>query len=85
MSTTITTDDIRTLRTESSAAGDHAMALICDLATGDVVIDEDTTMESLRISTFLSAKDKRRISALDADSAREECERVILAAAGLGD
>lgn len=73
----ITDEQIETLRTEAAAAGDHAQALLCDLALGDVTIDEDTTLESLRIAAFLSSADKRRISGMDADAARAECERVI--------
>lgn len=74
-------DAIRQLRTEAARAGDHTQALICDLALGDVTIDEDTTIESLRIATFLSSDAKRKIAAMDQDDARVECERVLRAAA----
>lgn len=46
---------------------------------GDVVLDEDTTIESLRISAHISPRDQARIAELygDADSARAKCARVI--------
>jgi len=74
---TITDEQIESLRAEAAKAGDHAGALICDLALGEVVLDEDTTIESLRISAFISATDKRRIAAMDGDDYRAECARVI--------
>lgn len=75
----ITGAQIRALRTEAAAAGDHAQALICDIALGEVVLDEDTTIDSLRIATVISPRDQRRIAEHfgDRDSARAECARVI--------
>lgn len=78
----VTDDDIRQLRTEAARHGDHAQALLCDLALGDVALDEDTTIESLRIAAFLSPADRRRIGAMDPDDYRTECARVIEAARG---
>jgi hypothetical protein len=60
---------IQRLRTEAAQAGDHAQVLLCDRALGAVTLDDDTTIESLRIAAFLSASDKRRIAALT----DEEC------------
>ena len=74
---TITDEQIEALRKESARAGDHAQVLICDLATGDVVLDADTTIESLRISAFLSPGERRRIAAMGPDDYRAECARVI--------
>jgi len=65
--TPISDTEIRQLRTESAAQGDHAQVLICDLAVGDVILDEDTTLESLQIASFLSASDRRRIAAMTGD------------------
>ncbi len=65
--TNLTADDIKGLRNAAATAGDHAMVLICDLHAGDVVLDEDTTIESLQIASFLSPIDLRRIAAMDAD------------------
>ena len=76
----ITDSDIRTLRTEAAQHGDHAQALLCDLALGAVVLDEDTTIASLRIAAFLSPKDRRRIAAMDPAEYRSACEDVIRAA-----
>lgn len=73
----VTDDQIRALRDESTRAGDHAQALICELALGEVKLDADTTLESLRIAAFLSPSEKCRISAMDADDCRDECVRVI--------
>jgi hypothetical protein len=69
----VTDSQIRALRREAASAGDHAQALLCDLALGTVVLDEDTPIEALRIARFLSPEDKRRISAMDPEDYREEC------------
>ena len=78
----VTDAQIRALRREAASAGDHAQALICDLALGDVVLDEDTTIDSLRIASFLSPRDKREISEMDPDDYRAACERAIEAGRG---
>ena len=78
----VTDAQIRALRRESAAAGDHAQALLCDLALGDVVLDENTSIDSLRIASFLSPREKRRISTMDPGDYREECERAIEAGRG---
>jgi hypothetical protein len=72
-------EQIHALRTEAATAGDHAQVLICDIALGAIVLDEDTTIESLRIAAFVSSDDRRRIAERFGDpvSARAECERVI--------
>jgi len=82
MTNDITTEQIKTLRTEAAQAGDHAQVLICDRATGDVVLDGDTTIDSLRIAAFLSAADKRRIAALSDDECWDACVDAIEAAHG---
>lgn len=76
----ITDEQIAALRAESAKAGDHAQVLICDLALGAVVLDEDTTIESMRISTFLSPADRRRISNMDPDDYRAACALTLAAA-----
>jgi len=78
MENNITNSQIKALRTEAAQAGDHAQVLLCDLALGEVELDEDTTIESLRIAAFLSSSDKRRIAEMDPSDYRSECERVIV-------
>lgn len=58
----ITDDMIRGLRDSAASAGDHAMALLCDVHLGDV--DADEGLEHLRIWSFLSAPDRRRVQAI---------------------
>lgn len=71
-----TTDDqIAALRGEAGTAGDHAQALICDIALGTV--DSNDGYEHLRIWSFLSTDDKHRIRQLDAQTARDICIGVI--------
>ena len=84
MALQITDEDIRALRTEAGSAGDHAQVLICDIAVGDVVLDEDTTIESLRIAAFIAPNDQRRIAERfgTRDDARQQCEDVIRYARG---
>lgn len=77
MTTTSTDDSIRQLRNEAATAGDHAQVLICDIATGAVELSEDVTIDSLRISAFLSPSDKRRIAAMSARECREVCARAV--------
>ena len=73
----ISDDQISQLRDAAGEAGDHAQVLLCDLALGRVELDEDTTIESLRIAKFLDADDKRRISEMDPADYRAACEDVI--------
>jgi hypothetical protein len=75
--TNITDAQIEALRTEAGQAGDHAQVLLCDLALGAVTLDEDTTLDSLRIAAFLSAADKRRIAAMDPSDYRAACADAI--------
>lgn len=75
--TRITNKQIRQLRTEAASAGDHSQVLLCDLAVGDVVLDDDTTIDSLRIAAFLSASDRSRIAAMSVDDARLCCREAI--------
>ena len=76
----VTAKQIKTLRTEAAQAGDHAQALICDIATG--AVDPDEGYEHLRIWSFLSKADQRKIAKLDIDAAREVCAEVIEAGQG---
>lgn len=73
----VTDEQIATLRAEAATAGDHAQVLICDLALGTIEINEDTTIESLHVATFLSDKDRRRISEMDPDDYRTACADAI--------
>jgi len=66
-------EQIRALRTEAAQAGDHAQVLICDRALGAVTLDDDSTIESLRIAAFLSRGDKRRIAALTDEGCWQVC------------
>jgi hypothetical protein len=79
----ITDARIEQLATSAAQAGDHAMVLICKIALAEVVLDEDTTIDSLLIAAFLSSDDKREIGERwgTADEARAEVERVIADAA----
>jgi len=79
----ITDDDIRALRRTATTAGDHAQALICDLATGDVDPEVDGSIHDLRIASFIGGKDLRRIAALSQQDCRDECISVIRAARGV--
>jgi len=73
----VTDKQIKALRTEAAKAGDHAQALICDIATG--AVDPDEGYEHLRIWSFLSKADQRKITKLDTDAARDICAEVIAA------
>jgi hypothetical protein len=66
---TITDDDIRRLRSEAVAAGDYAHVDICNRALADDVTDQD--------GNEIALADWTR------EEARQECERVIAAAAGM--
>ena len=68
---------LQQLRDEAATAGDHAQVLICDLATGDVTLDEYTTLDSLRVAAFLSPQDRRRIAGMSAEDALFACEVVL--------
>ncbi len=70
---------IRALRAEAAQAGDHAQALICDIATGDV--DPDDGYEHLRIWSFLSRRDQRRVAEI---STRGEARAVCASALSVG-
>jgi hypothetical protein len=80
---TVTDLQIRNLETNAAQAGDHGMALICQIALEEVVLDEDTTIDSLLIASFIELPLRRRISERygTADDARAECARVIADAA----
>ena len=78
----VTDAQIRALRQEAASAGDHAQVLLCDLALGDVELDEDTPFKGLRITGFLSPRDKRRIAAMSPDDYREACASAIEAGKG---
>ena len=81
LSALVTDKQIKALRTEAAQAGDHAQALICDIATG--AVDPDEGYEHLRIWSFLSKADQRKIAKLDsADTAREICAEAIEAGQG---
>jgi hypothetical protein len=71
----MTNSQIAALRTESATAGDHAQVLICDLATGDVSSDVD--LRTLRIATFISQADIRRIATMTREDALSECAEAI--------
>lgn len=73
----VTNAQIRALRREAGSAGDLAQVLLCDLALGVVVLDEDTPLKSLRAMSFLSPRDKRRISEMAPEEYRAECARAI--------
>ena len=70
----VTVTQIRDLRREAVSAGDHAQALLCDLALGNV--DPDA-IDTLRVSSFLSPSERRRIAAMDPEDYRQACERAI--------
>lgn len=73
----VTDEQIQDLRQEAVSARDHAQALLCDLALGHVELDEDTSIDSLRIACFLSPYDKRRIAAIDPSDYREACAQAL--------
>jgi len=70
----VTNAQIRELRQDAASAGDHAQALLCDLALGHV--DPDS-IDSLRVASFLSPHDKRRITAMNPEEYRQACQRAI--------
>jgi hypothetical protein len=76
----VTDKQIKALRTEAAQAGDHAQALICDIATG--AVDPDDGYDHLRIWSFLSKADQRKIAKLDTDAARAVCAEAIEAGQG---
>jgi len=72
-------EQIRALRTEAAQAGDHAQALICDVAIGDV--DPDDGYEHLRIWPLLSKRDQGRVAGIStSDEARAICASALSAA-----
>lgn len=79
----ITDARIEQLATSAAQAGDHAQVLVCRIALGEVVLDEDATIYGLPIAALLSPADRRRIGERWAtmDEARAECARVIADAA----
>lgn len=79
----ITDDDIRALHANAGTAGDHAQAMICDIALG--LVDADAGYDHLQIWSFLSESDKRKIRQLDAHTAREACVDVIAYGRGEAD
>lgn len=81
----LTNNQIRELRTGAAQHGDHAMALICDLAVGDVVLDEDTTIDSLRIASFIDKSDQIKIASMDRAACRAKCLDAINSARGMED
>ncbi len=81
--TPMTTDiEIHALGNAAGQRGDHAQALLCDLALGTIVLDEDTSIDALPIACFLSPRDKRQIAAMNPDDYRAACERAIEAGRG---
>lgn len=57
----VTNAQIRELHREAASAGDHAQALLCDLALGNV---DPNAIDTLRVSSFLSPSERRRIAAM---------------------
>lgn len=82
--TNITDNDIRQLGIESGQAGDHAQAMLCQLAlldtTLDEVLDVDDRSEARQIAQALTAAERSKIGAMTAAQCRAECERVIIGA-----
>lgn len=80
----LTNDRIRALRREAAQHGDHAMALICDLAVGDVPgIRNIARLEVQRIASFIDKTDLIKIASMDRAACRARCLEVINAARGM--
>lgn len=79
----LTNSRIRQLRTSAAQHGDHAMALICDLAVADVPgVGDIARLEVLRIASFIDRGDLIRIAAMDRAACRAKCLDVINATRG---